>query len=129
FRITRSRNYRAISWGRGYRRVGLRRLEEWLFLNGQINRLNPDVFFGPSNFLPLRKTCPMVVTIHDMTFFEHPEFLPPVRRWYWHQWTHRTIALADAILTDTEASKRDIVRHGSVNPTRITVVPLGTGAA
>lgn len=128
FRIDGAPNYRLLRWGRPWQSTGARRIEEWLFLNSLIRQVRPDVFFGPSNFLPLRRTCPMVVTIHDMTFFEHPQLLPPVRRWYWHRWTHRTIKVADAILTVSHAAKKDIVHYGDVDPERITVVPNGTAS-
>jgi glycosyltransferase involved in cell wall biosynthesis len=121
--------FRLLTWGRPWKRVGLRRIEEWLFLNGLIRRLRPDVFWCPSNFLPLWKTGPMAVTIHDMTFFEHPEVLPPVRRWYWHRWTHRTVRVADAIVTDTQASRSAIARWCGVDASGIAIVAPGTAPA
>lgn len=121
------RNFRPIVWGHAWKSVMARRLEEWARLHAFVRREKPDVFFGPSNFLPLARACPYVATIHDMTFFEYPRALPPVRRFYWHRWTHRTIAVADAILTDTENAKAAIVRHGRADAARITVVPIGAG--
>jgi len=127
FRIGGRSNYRLLRWGRPHNRVAVRRVEEWAFLNGAIRELSPSVFFGPSNFLPLWKTGPMVVTVHDMTFFTHPETIPAVRRAYWQQWTRRTLAVADEIITVSESAKADIVEHGRVDPSRITVIYNGTG--
>jgi glycosyltransferase involved in cell wall biosynthesis len=39
-------------------------------------RLNADVWHGPHYTMPLRAGVPSIVTIHDLTFFDHPE---------WHQ--------------------------------------------
>jgi glycosyltransferase involved in cell wall biosynthesis len=39
-------------------------------------RVQPDVWHGPHYTMPLRAGVPCVVTIHDLTFFDHPE---------WHQ--------------------------------------------
>lgn len=129
FRLPGRTNYRLLRWGRPWNSVMARRLEEWAFLNGAIRDLKPSVFFSPSNFLPLWRTGPMVVTVHDMTFFDFPKTLPRTRCLYWQAWTRRTLRVADAILTATEAARGDIVRHTNLDPDCITIVPHGTGRA
>jgi glycosyltransferase involved in cell wall biosynthesis len=37
-------------------------------------RVQPDVWHGPHYTMPLRASVPCVVTIHDLTFFDHPEW-------------------------------------------------------
>ncbi len=37
-------------------------------------RLGVDVWHGPHYTMPLRLTVPSVVTVHDLTFFDHPEW-------------------------------------------------------
>jgi glycosyltransferase involved in cell wall biosynthesis len=37
-------------------------------------RLDVDVWHGPHYTLPLRLATPAVVTVHDLTFFDHPEW-------------------------------------------------------
>jgi glycosyltransferase involved in cell wall biosynthesis len=37
-------------------------------------RVRPDVWHGPHYTMPLRADLPRVVTIHDLTFFDHPEW-------------------------------------------------------
>ena len=37
-------------------------------------RVRPDVWHGPHYTMPLRAPVPAVVTIHDLTFFDHPEW-------------------------------------------------------
>ena len=39
-----------------------------------VKRVRPDVWHGPHYTLPLRARVPTVVTVHDLTFFEHPEW-------------------------------------------------------
>ena len=36
--------------------------------------IEPDVWHGPHYTMPLRSPVPSVVTIHDLTFFDHPEW-------------------------------------------------------
>jgi len=47
-----------------YEQIGIPRLER---------RLGIDVYHGPHYTMPLRSPVPAVVTIHDVTFFDHPE--------------------------------------------------------
>ena len=39
-----------------------------------MGRLGVDVWHGPHYTLPLRLHIPSVVTVHDLTFLEHPEW-------------------------------------------------------
>ncbi|MEQ8820207.1 MAG: glycosyltransferase family 1 protein [Sumerlaeia bacterium] len=122
--------YRRIVWGRSRGNLMLRRAEEWLGLHRAVRRLpaewRPDVFFGPSNFLPpFSPGVPCVVAIHDMTFHRHPKILPPVKRAYWHAWTWRTARAADAVLTVSESAKADIVHYLGLPSDRITVTLNG----
>lgn len=41
---------------------------------GVAARIRPDVWHGPHYTMPLRASAPCVVTIHDLTFFDHPEW-------------------------------------------------------
>src|SRR5579862_6567107 len=36
--------------------------------------IRPDAWHGPHYTMPLRADVPCVVTVHDMTFFDHPEW-------------------------------------------------------
>jgi glycosyltransferase involved in cell wall biosynthesis len=38
------------------------------------HRIGPDVWHGPHYTMPLRNRVPTVVTVHDLTFFDHPEW-------------------------------------------------------
>jgi glycosyltransferase involved in cell wall biosynthesis len=51
---------------------------EQLGMGRALGRLSPDVHHGPHYTMPERFAGPVVVTIHDLTFFDHPE---------WHEMT------------------------------------------
>jgi len=87
-----------------------------------------DVFFGPACTAPLRLTCPVVVTIHDLSFFAHPEWFHPregLRRRMVTRWSARRAAL---VLTDSLFSRTEIERHLGLPPARTRVIPLGASA-
>ena len=47
---------------------------EQLRLGRALVELGPEVHHGPHYTMPARSPVPVVVTIHDVTFFEHPEW-------------------------------------------------------
>jgi glycosyltransferase involved in cell wall biosynthesis len=73
---------------------------------------------------PLGCTAPIVVSVHDVSFLEHPEYFPPARAWQL-QWTvGRTVKRAAKILTGTEFSRRSILKvYGDLDESKVVVVP------
>src|SRR5207248_3012011 len=52
----------------------LRLAWEQVRMPGLLRRLAVDVHHGPHYTMPMRAAIPAVVTIHDLTFFDHPEW-------------------------------------------------------
>lgn len=94
-------------------------------LPGLARVLEADVFFAPAYTAPLRLTCPFVVTIHDVSYFAHPEWFGwregIRRRWL----TRATACRAAHVLTVSEFSSREIQKYLGLSPTRIDVAPNG----
>lgn len=81
-----------------------------------------DLFFPT---LPLRKRLPTVVTIHDVIPLLFPKAYPPGKRGkIMHLKQKIALKSAKAIITDSEASKTDIVRHLGVKAEKVHVVYL-----
>jgi glycosyltransferase involved in cell wall biosynthesis len=81
-----------------------------------------DVFFAPGYTAPLTVPTPLVLTIHDVSYFAHPEWFSwreGLRRRFLTRWSARR---ARAVITDTEFSRSEIARHVGVDA---HVVPLG----
>lgn len=84
-----------------------------------------QLFHGLSGELPIgiRKSgIKSVVTIHDLIFLRHPEFYnwldTKIYAWKFRQ----TIREADHIITVSECTKRDIIKLGQVDESRISVI-------
>jgi glycosyltransferase involved in cell wall biosynthesis len=101
-------NLAAVTWGLPESRRTLRLFNEYARFHSELRRQGFDLFHGLSNFLPPVKVCPYVVTIHDLSYFVQPERCPFIRRQYWYAMTRRTVAVADAIITDSKHSQADI---------------------
>jgi glycosyltransferase involved in cell wall biosynthesis len=52
----------------------LRLVWEQVALAGVLRRAAPEVHHGPHYTMPARSPVPVVVTVHDCTFFDHPEW-------------------------------------------------------
>jgi glycosyltransferase involved in cell wall biosynthesis len=84
-----------------------------------------DLFFAPNFFLSSSlkgMKIKSVVVIHDLIHKVHPEFQPFIYRTYLDRAVKRSAKNADSIVTDSECSKQDIVRHYDVSPDDVHVV-------
>jgi glycosyltransferase involved in cell wall biosynthesis len=98
--------------------------EQWT-LTQAIGRDRPDVLFAPGYTAPLRVSCPIALTVHDVSFFARPEwftFREGARR---RTLTRLSAARARVVVTDSAFSRDEIVRHLGISRAKIRVVPLG----
>jgi glycosyltransferase involved in cell wall biosynthesis len=94
-------------------------------LAAAIGRDRPDVLFAPGYTAPVAVEVPVVLTIHDVSFFAHPEWFgrrEGLRRRVITRWSARRAA---AILTISEFSKREIVARLGVADHRVEVIRPG----
>ncbi len=100
-------------------------LWEWRHFCRQLQRDEVDLYHGPSNFLPPKKVCPYVLTLHDMIYFRNPGRTGRIKAKYWHYYTYATWRKADLILTVSNYSVEEIRRFLPVPRERIRVVYNG----
>jgi len=87
-----------------------------------------DVIFAPAYSAPVFAAAPTVLTIHDVSFFAHPEWFGR-REGRRRRWTCRLAAAnAAMVLTDSAFSRDEIVGRVGVAPARVRVTPLGVSA-
>ena len=98
--------------------------EQWAYPRA-LSAERPDVMFAPAYSAPLTAPAPVVLTVHDVSFFAHPEwfsFREGTRRRQLTGWSARR---AKVILTDTAFSQGEIARHLGLPAARVRVIPLG----
>jgi len=87
--------------------------------------IDPDALFAPAYTAPLRSSPPVVVVVHDVSFFAHPE---------WFRWreglrrrfvTRQTARRARKVITVSEFSRSEIERYLGVPGSRIDLAPAG----
>lgn len=84
-----------------------------------------DVYHFPNFVLPPLSTGKSVVTIHDMSFLRCPEFAEERNRRRLAAGIRDTAARADAIVTVSAFSAREISELLSVEPRRVFAIHLG----
>lgn len=77
---------------------------------------------------PLGCPVPVVVSVHDISFLEHPEYFPRERACQLRVTVRQTIRRAAKVLTVSEFSRASILRaYGDLNEDKVVAVPNGPG--
>ena len=73
---------------------------------------------------PLACPVPVVVSVHDVSFLEHPEYFTRDRAWQLQWSVRRTVHRAAKILTGSEFSRASILKvYGDLDEDKVVVVP------
>jgi glycosyltransferase involved in cell wall biosynthesis len=77
---------------------------------------------------PLGCPVPVVVSVHDVSFLEHPEFFTTPHAYQLRYTVRRTIRSAARVLTPSEFSRRSIMKAYGLDERNIVVVPNAVSA-
>ena len=101
-------------------------IREQFVLPGLLRENGVEIFHSPHFLIPLIRPCPTVVTIHDLIYITCKEDLPSFAGRLYYKWMMEAAArLCRSIITDSEYSKTDIVRHLGVDPRQVAVIYPG----
>src|SRR4051812_6477711 len=92
-------------------------------LSGKLREDRPDLLHVQYT-APLGCPVPVVVSVHDVSFLEHPEFFPRFRALQLRWSVNRTVRRAAKILTISDFSSAAIQRAYGVSSDDVVVVPL-----
>lgn len=118
-------NYSEFLLGKWAANRNFRIAFEQTFMGGVINRHKPDLFHG-NGFIPAGLRCKKVVTIHDMSYYKHPQRTTFTRSLYFREFSRIAALRADIIITDSISSKNDIEKFIPRAAGKIRVAPIGT---
>jgi len=74
---------------------------------------------------PMFCPVPIVVSVHDVSFLEHPEYFTSFRALQLRCTVHRTVKAASCVLTPSEFSKRRILDVYGLDDEKVVVLPNG----
>jgi len=76
---------------------------------------------------PLGCRVPVVASVHDISFEEHPEFFQPLRLLQLRYTVPRTVRASARVLTSSEFSRRQIARAYGVDPEKVVAIANAAG--
>jgi glycosyltransferase involved in cell wall biosynthesis len=77
---------------------------------------------------PLTCSAPIVVSVHDVSFLEHPEYFTSFRALQLRLTVRRTVKTASCVLTPSEFSKQRILDAYKLPDDKVVVLPNGVSS-
>jgi glycosyltransferase involved in cell wall biosynthesis len=85
-----------------------------------------DIFHSPDFTLPpVRRGTRTLLTVHDLSFIRDPESATPALRRYLNQVVPRSVARADHVLADSQATRADLIELYQTPADKISVLYSG----
>jgi glycosyltransferase involved in cell wall biosynthesis len=86
-----------------------------------------NIFHGTSYILPFfkKKNIKYLVTIHDLSFKIFPKNHSKIFNIYYSLGVKRSLKNADKIISDSESTKKDIIKYYKTDSKKIKVIHLG----
>jgi glycosyltransferase involved in cell wall biosynthesis len=109
-------------------RAAVRFAWEQAGLPALVRRSRADVLHSPHYTMPLAAGVPVVTTLHDATFFTHPDVHLPVKRHFFRTWTRISLRRARRCVTPSAATRDELVRVAGARADRVDVAHLGVDA-
>lgn len=90
-----------------------------------IRRIRPDVVHSPHYTSPLLTRTPLVITLHDATFFTDPSVHTRVKGPFFRTATRLALRRAACCVVPSQATADELVRTAGADPARLQVAHLG----
>ena len=90
-----------------------------------VRKKSLDVFFSPSHYLPPLTRTPKVCTIHDLGYLKFSDQFRKYDFWQLKYWTAISIIISKYIISVSDSTKNDIVRHYPFASNKVEVIHHG----
>ncbi len=94
-----------------------------------VRRTRAHVLHSPHYTMPLRAGVPVVVTLHDATFFTHPAAHLPGKARFFRTATRTALRRASRCVVPSQATRDELVRVAGADARRVDVCPHGVDPA
>ena len=85
-----------------------------------------DIFYSPDFVLPpTRRRTRTLLTVHDLSFLHYPDHFVPKLVGYLSKVVPRSVARADRVLADSEATRDDLITYLGTPPEKVDVLYSG----
>jgi alpha-1,3-rhamnosyl/mannosyltransferase len=115
----------------------VQRVKPWVPFRGQLRqavhrlgfcrglRRHRIQVYHEQNYVPLAYDVPVVITVHDFSWFRYPDTHPPDRVRWLERGLPQALARAAAILVDSDFVRAEVVATFGVAPERVRTAYLG----
>ena len=90
-----------------------------------IRKVRPDVLHSPHYTCPQFPGVPVVITLHDATFFSHPQAHSPLKQRFFTAAIRRAIRRADALVVPSLATRDETIKYAGGDPSQFYVAYHG----
>ena len=87
-----------------------------------LRKYKADVFVSCDGFCSLTTKVPQCMVLHDLAFLHHPSFIKRSHLLFYKKYTPKFLQKAKTIATVSGFSKKDILEHYKIEPSKIDVV-------
>ncbi|GEA89964.1 glycosyltransferase family 4 protein [Cellulomonas cellasea] len=102
---------------------------EQLALPSLARRHRVDVLLSPHYTMPYACRVPVVVTLHDATFFSNPGVHSPLKARFFRTATRLAVRRAAALVVPSAATRDEVLEHAGGRPEQFFVAPHGVDSA
>jgi glycosyltransferase involved in cell wall biosynthesis len=88
-------------------------------------QVGAQVIHSPNYTMPLRTAAPVVVTVHDATFFTEPEHYDRAKGTFFRSATRTSLRRAARVVVPSKATRDELIRLLDADPTRLDVAYHG----
>ena len=85
----------------------------------------PDVLHSPHYTFPVLHQVPVAVTLHDATFFSHPQAHSPFKQKFFSRAIRRAVRGSDALIVPSQATRDETIAYAGGDPERFHVAYHG----
>lgn len=105
----------------------LRVAAQQMGFSGGLHRNAIDLYHE-QNYVPLRYDVPVVITIHDLSWFHYPDTHPADRVRWLERGMPRALERAGAIMVDSNFVRAEVIETFGVAPERVHTAHLGVSS-
>ncbi|MDQ1644087.1 MAG: hypothetical protein QOJ50_271 [Cryptosporangiaceae bacterium] len=88
-------------------------------------QVGAQVLHSPHYTAPLRSSCPVVVTVHDATFFTEPEHYDKAKGTFFRSATRTSLRRAARVIVPSKATRDELIRLLDADPSHLDVAYHG----
>lgn len=90
-----------------------------------LRKIKADIFISPDGYSSLATTVPQCLVVHDLGFLHFPNAYKKTHVHYFKRYTPKFLKKAKTIVTVSEFSKQDILKHYGIPSDKVDVIYNG----